>query len=194
MLLGSTEWAETHAAELKRRRSSTSTPTATAAASSASRAAIPCSTSSQASPPTSPIRRPASRSTSARAQPPWSRAASSGASERAKAVGQDRRRSATRTCRSVRSARARTIPAFLQHLGLASLNVGYGGEGESGGVYHSLTTPRSTTRASSIRASPMPVVLAKTTGRLVLRMADADLPVAALSATSPTPWRPISTR
>ena len=27
--------------------------------------------------------------------------------------------------------------SFLQNLGLAALNVGYGGEGESGGVYHS---------------------------------------------------------
>ena len=45
-LLGSTEWVETHADELAKKRSSTSTPTTTAAASSAPRAARNCSISS----------------------------------------------------------------------------------------------------------------------------------------------------
>ncbi len=67
--------------------------------------------------------------------------------------------------------------AFLQHLGLAALNVGYGGEGQSGGVYHSAYD---TWEHYSRFGDPGFVyagVLAKTTGRLVLRMADADLPV-----------------
>jgi N-acetylated-alpha-linked acidic dipeptidase len=67
--------------------------------------------------------------------------------------------------------------AFLQHLGLAALNVGYGGEGQDAGVYHSAYD---TWEHYSRFGDPGFVyagVLAKTTGRLVLRMADADLPV-----------------
>ena len=82
---------------------------------------------------------------------------------------------AARTCRSARSARARTtrLPAAP---GLPSINFGYGGEGESGGVYHSLYdnyehyTPL---RRSGLRYD---ATLAKTVGRVVLRLADADLP------------------
>jgi N-acetylated-alpha-linked acidic dipeptidase len=67
--------------------------------------------------------------------------------------------------------------AFLQHLGLASINLGYMGEGESGGVYHS---DYDTYAHHSRFVDPgfaYAGVLAKTAGRLVLRMADADLPV-----------------
>ncbi|MEO8466806.1 MAG: transferrin receptor-like dimerization domain-containing protein [Gammaproteobacteria bacterium] len=67
--------------------------------------------------------------------------------------------------------------AFLQHLGLAALNVGYGGEGQDDGVYHSAYD---TWEHYSRFGDPGFVyarVLAQTTGRLVLRMADADLPV-----------------
>ena len=66
---------------------------------------------------------------------------------------------------------------FLQHLGLAALNVGFGGEGEVGGVYHSAYD---TWEYYSRFADPgfvYSAVLAKTVGRLVLRMADADVPV-----------------
>jgi len=66
---------------------------------------------------------------------------------------------------------------FLQHLGLAALNVGYGGEGEVGGVYHSAYD---TWEYYSRFADPgfaYGAVLAKTVGRLVLRMADADVPL-----------------
>jgi N-acetylated-alpha-linked acidic dipeptidase len=65
---------------------------------------------------------------------------------------------------------------FLQHLGVAALNIGYGGEGEVGGVYHSAyDTYEQYTRFGDpgfIYAG----VLAKTAGRLVLRLADAELP------------------
>ncbi|MBI1365103.1 MAG: M28 family peptidase [Alphaproteobacteria bacterium] len=65
---------------------------------------------------------------------------------------------------------------FLQHLGLASLNLGYGGERDWGGVYHSLYDDY---KHHSTFVDPGEVysgVLAKTAGRLVLRAADADLP------------------
>ena len=67
--------------------------------------------------------------------------------------------------------------SFLQHLGLASLNVGYGGEGDGGGVYHSAYD---TWEHHSKFVDPgfaYAGALAKTAGRLVLRMSEADLPV-----------------
>jgi len=67
--------------------------------------------------------------------------------------------------------------SFVQHLGVASLNVGYGGEGNSGGVYHSAYD---TYEHHSKFVDPGFVyagVLAKTTGRLVLRMSEQDVPV-----------------
>ena len=65
--------------------------------------------------------------------------------------------------------------AFIDHLGIASLNIGYGGEGGGGGVYHSIYddfywyTHFSDTDFVYGRA------LAQTAGTAVMRMADADL-------------------
>lgn len=67
--------------------------------------------------------------------------------------------------------------AFIEHLGLAAINLGYGGEGESGGVYHSAYD---TWEHHSRFVDPgfaYAGALAKTGGRLVLRIADADLPL-----------------
>jgi N-acetylated-alpha-linked acidic dipeptidase len=67
--------------------------------------------------------------------------------------------------------------SFVQHLGVAALNIGFGGEGSSGGVYHSAYD---TYEHHSTFVDPGFVyagVLAKTTGRLVLRMSEQDLPV-----------------
>lgn len=67
--------------------------------------------------------------------------------------------------------------AYVQHLGLAALNVEYGGEGSGGGVYHSRYD---TYEHHSRFVDPgfvYDALLAKTIGRLVLRVADADLPV-----------------
>lgn len=66
--------------------------------------------------------------------------------------------------------------SFVQHLGLAALNVGYGGEGRSGGVYHSAYD---TWEHHSRFVDPgfaYAGALAKTTGRIVLRMSEADTP------------------
>jgi N-acetylated-alpha-linked acidic dipeptidase len=68
--------------------------------------------------------------------------------------------------------------SFLQHLGIAALNVGYGGEGSSGGVYHSAYD---TYEHHSTFVDPgfaYAGALAKTTGRMVLRMSEQDAPVA----------------
>jgi len=64
---------------------------------------------------------------------------------------------------------------FVQHLGIASINLGFSGEGQSGGVYHSAYD---TFEHFSRFGDPdfvYSVTLAKTAGRLVLRVADADL-------------------
>ncbi len=67
--------------------------------------------------------------------------------------------------------------AFLQHLGLAALDVGYGGEDQSDGIYHSAYDTWEHYSRFSDPGFVYAGLLAKTTGRLVLRMADAALPV-----------------
>jgi N-acetylated-alpha-linked acidic dipeptidase len=67
--------------------------------------------------------------------------------------------------------------SFLQHLGLAAFHVGYGGEGQSGGVYHSAYD---TWEHHSKFVDPgfaYAGALAKTTGRIVLRMSETDVPL-----------------
>src|SRR5581483_8257330 len=66
---------------------------------------------------------------------------------------------------------------FLQHLGLPSLDFGYGGEGESGGVYHSLYDDYQHHSTFVDPGFAYDATLARTVGRAVIRLADADLPV-----------------
>jgi N-acetylated-alpha-linked acidic dipeptidase len=66
--------------------------------------------------------------------------------------------------------------AFLQHLGLPAVDLGYGGEGELGGVYHSAYD---TFEHHSRFVDPgfvYDALLARTVGRIVLRAADEPLP------------------
>jgi N-acetylated-alpha-linked acidic dipeptidase len=67
--------------------------------------------------------------------------------------------------------------AFLQHLGLPSIDFGYGGEGDSGGVYHSLYDDFQHHSRFVDPGFTYDALLAKTVGRAVMRLADADLPV-----------------
>ncbi|HEX3984725.1 MAG TPA: transferrin receptor-like dimerization domain-containing protein, partial [Acidisoma sp.] len=67
--------------------------------------------------------------------------------------------------------------AFIEHLGVPAINLGYGGEGSAGGVYHSRYD---TFEHHSRFVDPgfvYDAMLAKTAGHLVLRIADSDLPV-----------------
>ncbi len=67
--------------------------------------------------------------------------------------------------------------AYLDHLGVPALDVGFGDEGHSGGVYHSrYDTFEHHTRFVD-PGFVYDAMLAKTVGRIVLRVADADLPV-----------------
>ena len=66
---------------------------------------------------------------------------------------------------------------FLQHLGIETLDFGYGGEGNSNGVYHSRYD---TFEHHSKFVDPgfvYDALLAKTIGRAVLLAADSDLPI-----------------
>jgi len=67
--------------------------------------------------------------------------------------------------------------AFLQHVGVASIDIGYTGEGQSGGVYHSDYDDFAHHSRFVDPGFTYAGVLAKTAGHLMLRVADADLPV-----------------
>ncbi|OFX01188.1 MAG: folate hydrolase [Alphaproteobacteria bacterium RIFCSPHIGHO2_12_FULL_63_12] len=66
--------------------------------------------------------------------------------------------------------------AFLQHLGMAALHVGYYGEGDDNGVYHSLYDDFAHHNKFVDPGSAYGGALARTIGRMVLRIADAELP------------------
>ncbi|HVZ56179.1 MAG TPA: transferrin receptor-like dimerization domain-containing protein [Chitinophagaceae bacterium] len=63
---------------------------------------------------------------------------------------------------------------FLQHLGIASLDVGYGGEGR-GGQYHSTYDSYDYFTRFIDPGFQYGITLSKTTGRLILRLADAEV-------------------
>jgi len=67
--------------------------------------------------------------------------------------------------------------AFIDHLGVPAVDIGFGAEGDSRGVYHSRYD---TFEHHSRFVDPgfvYDALLAKSTGRLVLRVADSDVPV-----------------
>ena len=63
---------------------------------------------------------------------------------------------------------------FLQHLGVASLNIGYGGE-DRGGSYHSIYDSFDHYTRFGDLEFEYGLTLVKTGGRLVMRLADADI-------------------
>ena len=63
--------------------------------------------------------------------------------------------------------------SFIQHLGIPSLNIGYGGEG-SGGEYHSIYDSYDMYKRFKDPTFVYGVTLAQTAGRASLRLADAD--------------------
>ena len=64
--------------------------------------------------------------------------------------------------------------AFLQHIGIAALNIGYGGESE-GGAYHSIYDTFAHYMRFGDPTFAYEVALAQTCGRAVLRLADAEI-------------------
>lgn len=67
--------------------------------------------------------------------------------------------------------------AMLQHLGIPALDVGYGGEAEWAGVYHSIYDSFDHHSRFVDPGFVYDALLAKTTGRMVLRAAQSDLPL-----------------
>jgi N-acetylated-alpha-linked acidic dipeptidase len=65
--------------------------------------------------------------------------------------------------------------AFLQHLGIASLNIGFSGEEDQGGVYHSRYDSFDHYDRFGDPGFAYGVALSKVAGHTVLRMADADV-------------------
>jgi N-acetylated-alpha-linked acidic dipeptidase len=65
---------------------------------------------------------------------------------------------------------------FLQHLGIASIDLGFGGEGESGGVYHSAYDTYTHYERFGDPGYAYSFTLAEVAGHTMLRMADADAP------------------
>lgn len=66
--------------------------------------------------------------------------------------------------------------AYLQHLGLPVLDLGFGGEDQSGGVYHSLYDSFHHFTTFDDPGLKYGAALSKVAGRAVLRIADADTP------------------
>ncbi|TMI82128.1 MAG: M28 family peptidase [Bacteroidetes bacterium] len=63
---------------------------------------------------------------------------------------------------------------FLQHLGIASMNLGFGGE-DPGGEYHSIYDSYDLFKRFKDSGFVYGVVLSKTAGRVVMRLANADV-------------------
>jgi N-acetylated-alpha-linked acidic dipeptidase len=64
--------------------------------------------------------------------------------------------------------------SFLQHLGIASMDIGFGGE-DGGGEYHSIYDSYDMYERFKDPNSVYGAVLAKTGGRIVMRLANADI-------------------
>jgi len=66
--------------------------------------------------------------------------------------------------------------SFVQHLGVPAINLAFGEEGNAGGVYHSAYDSYTHHETWVDPGFVYDSLLAKTAGRLVLNLADADLP------------------
>jgi N-acetylated-alpha-linked acidic dipeptidase len=177
MLLGSTEWAETHAAELKEKAlvyvntDGSGRGFLNVAGSHSLQHLVNRVAADVADPETSV-------SVAARAR---ARMQVAGAAPGANEVARDNAKIAADLARDVpigALGSGSDYSTFLQHLGIAALDVRFGGEGQVGGVYHSAyDTYEYYSRFGDPGFAYAPV-LAKTVGRIVLRMADADVPLA----------------
>lgn len=176
MLLGSTEWAETHAAELKKKAvvyinsDSNGRGFLDAGGSHSLQHFVNQVAADVKDPQTgASVAQRLRADLAVQAEAP-------GASPRAVALGK------------IAADPARDLPidalgsgsdysTFLQYLGIASLNVGFGGEGSSGGVYHSAYDTYEHHSRFVDPGHAYAGALAKYAGRLVMRMADAETTV-----------------
>ncbi len=172
-LLGSTEWAETHAKELQAKAvmyinsDTNDRGFLSAEASYTLRAFIDQAAEDTPDPETSASVRDRAL---ARLEV---QAADPGASPELKLHAADAERTGKLPIGDLGSGSDFT--PFVQHLGIASINLGFGGEGQSGGVYHSAYDTFEHYARFGDPGFAYGVTLAKTTGRLVLRAADAEV-------------------
>ena len=172
-LLGSTEWAETHADELKAKAvlyvnsDSNTRGLLTAGASYSAQRLITEAAGDVKDPETGATALDRAK-----------------ASLEVRALTPDASEEAKRTAKAVSSGADLPISAlgsgsdytpFLQHLGIVSINFEYGGEGEQTGVYHSQYDTYEHFSRFGDPGMVYGVAMAKTGGRLVLRAADADV-------------------
>jgi N-acetylated-alpha-linked acidic dipeptidase len=176
MLLGSTEWAETHAAELKKKaviyiNSDSNGRGFLGVGGSHAFQHFVSNVANDVADPQTGVSVGARLRAAYRVQ-----AAEPGATPRATALG------------VIATNPARDLPidalgsgsdysAFLQHLGVASINLGFGGEGESGGVYHSAYDTYEHHSRFVDPGHAYAGALARVTGRMVMRLADAATPL-----------------
>jgi N-acetylated-alpha-linked acidic dipeptidase len=176
MLLGSTEWAETHAADLKKKallyiNTDNNDRGFLRVEGSHSLEHYVAKVAGDVVDPQTGVSVDARRRARAMAA-----SAAAGANERVREVA----RIVTDPAKDVpleALGSGSDYSSFLQHLGVASINVAYGGEGSGSGVYHSAYD---TWEHHSRFVDPgfaYAGALARTAGRLVLRIADSDLPV-----------------
>ena len=176
MLLGSTEWAETHAAELQKKAvlyvnsDGNGRGLLNVGGSEALRGFVSRIADGVSDPETG-------ASVGARARAAIRvRAAGPGASAELKAQGKELADPAALLPINPLGSGS-DYSAFWEHLGIPALNVSFGGEGAAAGVYHSRYD---TFEHHSRFVDPGSVygkVLSQTTGRMILAAADSDIPV-----------------
>ncbi len=171
-LLGSTEWAETHAQELRRHavlyvNSDTNARGFLEAGGSPSLQRLVTEISAD-------IRDPETDgSVLQRLRARQRVAAYEGGDERAKSLAQAAAAGADLPLEALGSGSDFT--PFLQHLGIAALDLGYGGEADDLGIYHSDYDSFDHYARFGDPSFAYGVVEAQTVGHLVLRVADADV-------------------
>ena len=130
MLLGSTEWVEAHADELRQHA------VAYINTDGNGRGYLEHGRLAHAR-ALRERRRAGRRRTRRRRSSVWKRPQARASRRRRVRGGAEGAPRAAPTCGSTRWARARDYTPFLQHLGVAALNLGFGGE-DDGGIYHSI--------------------------------------------------------
>lgn len=172
-LLGSTEWAETHAAELQNKAvlylnsDSNARGFLSAGGSHALQKLVNEVSQSVTDPQTQVSVRERLKARIA------VRAFERGASEEIKAAAKKAAEGADLPIAALGSGS--DFSPFLQHLGIASLNVSYGGEDEESGSYHSNYDSFDHYIRFGDPTFAYGITQAQTVGRLVLRMANADV-------------------
>ena len=164
-LLGSTEWAETHAAELRKKavayvNSDSNGPGFFNASGSHSLEALVNEAAAEIEDPEKKI--PVSRRWRLRHI------------EQAKTAEERKDYRERANVRIGALGSGSDYTTFVDHLGIASLNLGFGGEG-SGGVYHSIYDDFAWYTRFSDTDFAYGRALAQAAGTVVLRLADADL-------------------